>query len=53
MQSASALVSIKVCFVWIPITIYIIGLIIMKFWYLDKEFAGIIEDLKNRAKAAN
>lgn len=48
-QSASALVSIKVCFVWIPIAIYVIGLFIMKSYHLDKEFAGIIEDLKKRA----
>lgn len=33
-QSASALVSIRVCFVWIPIVVYICGLIIMKFWKL-------------------
>ena len=33
-QSASALVSIKICFVWIPIVVYICGLIIMKFWKL-------------------
>lgn len=49
-QSAVALTSIKVCFVWIPIVIYVIGLIIMKFYHLDKEFAGIIEDLQKRAK---
>lgn len=49
-QSASALISIKICFVWIPIIIYSIGLIIMKFYNLDNEFAGIIEDLKKRTK---
>lgn len=47
-QTASALTSIKVCFVWIPIAVYICGLIIMKFWHLDKEFAGIIADLQKR-----
>ena len=47
-QTASALTSIRVCFVWIPIGVYIAGLIIMKFYHLDKEFAGIIEDLKKR-----
>ena len=51
-QSASALVSIRVCFVWIPIVVYICGLIIMKFWKLDKEFDGIIADLKKRAQEA-
>ena len=49
-QSASALVSIKICFVWIPIEVYVCGLIIMKFWKLDKEFDGIIADLKKRAQ---
>lgn len=37
-QIPEALMSIKVCFVWIPIAIYVIGLFIMKFWNLDKEF---------------
>lgn len=48
-QSVSALNSIKLCFVWIPIIIYLIGLGIMGFYHLDQEFAGIIEDLKKRA----
>ena len=47
-QSASALRSIEVCFVWIPIAVYVCGLIIMKFWKLDKEFPQIIADLKSR-----
>ena len=50
-QTASALTSIRVCFVWIPIGVYIAGLIIMKFYHLDKEFVGIIEDLKKRGSA--
>lgn len=49
-QSASALASIKVCFVWIPVAVYLIGLVTMRFYHLDREFDGIIEDLKNRAK---
>lgn len=47
-QTASALTSIRICFVWIPIGVYVAGLIIMKFYHLDKEFAGIIHDLKKR-----
>lgn len=47
-QSASALRSIEICFVWIPIAVYACGLIIMKFWKLDKEFPQIIADLKAR-----
>ena len=49
-QSASALASIRVCFVWIPIAVYVIGLVIMKFWHLDQEFDGILADLKKRAE---
>lgn len=47
-QSVSAIASIKVCFVWIPIAVYVIGLFIMKFYHLDKEFTDIISDLKQR-----
>ena len=47
-QTAAALVSIKICFIWIPIVVYVAGLIIMKFWHLDKEFPGIIADLQKR-----
>lgn len=49
-QTESALTSIKVCFVWIPIIVYVCGLVIMKFYHLDKEFDGIIADLKARAQ---
>ena len=47
-QTASDLTSIKICFVWIPIAVYVCGLIIMKFYHLDKEFDGILADLKAR-----
>lgn len=50
-QTESALASIRICFVWIPVAVYIIGLGIMRFYHLDKEFAGIIEDLRKRGKA--
>lgn len=48
-QTASALASIRVCFVWIPVAVYIAGLVIMKFYHLDREFAGIMKDLKERS----
>ncbi|MDO5405850.1 MAG: MFS transporter [Eubacteriales bacterium] len=51
-QTASALSSIRVCFVWIPIAVYVAGLAIMKFYHLDEEFNGIIADLKARNTAA-
>ena len=47
-QTAEALFSIEICFVWIPIVVYVCGLIIMKFWHLDKEFNGILADLEKR-----
>lgn len=47
-QTAEALFSIEICFVWIPVVVYVCGLIIMKFWHLDKEFSGILADLEKR-----
>ena len=47
-QTASALTSIRICFIWIPVAAYIAQLIIMKFYNLDKEFNGVIEELKKR-----
>lgn len=52
-QTAEALFSIEVCFVWIPIVVYVCGLIIMKFWHLDKEFSGILADLEKRKMEGN
>lgn len=49
-QTGMALQSISICFIWIPILVYIAGLIIMKFYHLDREFEGIVEDLKKRAE---
>lgn len=52
-QTPSALFSIELCFIWIPIIVYILGLIIMKFYYLDKEFPTIIRDLNERVIKQN
>ncbi|MCI7159347.1 MAG: MFS transporter [Flintibacter sp.] len=52
-QTVKALFSIEVCFVWIPIVVYVCGLIIMKFWHLDKEFGGILADLEKRKMEGN
>lgn len=49
-QTSSALFSIRLCFVWIPIAIYVIGLFIMKFYHLDLEFADILKDLRERSQ---
>lgn len=48
-QTVSAITSIKICFVWIPMGVYAAGLVIMQFYHLDKEFDGIMKDLKDRA----
>lgn len=50
-QTSSALFSIEICFVWISIVIYVLGLIIIKFYNLDNEFENIIADLKKRANS--
>jgi len=47
-QSASALSSIRLCFVWIPIGLFVICFIILRFYHLDREFEGIIADLQKR-----
>lgn len=52
-QTAEALFSIEVCFVWIPIAVYVCGLIILKFWHLDQEFSGILADLEKRKTEGN
>lgn len=57
-QSASALFSIRLCFVWIPIGVFVACFVILRFYHLDEEFEGIIADLharaeKNRAVESN
>lgn len=52
-QTAEALFSIEICFVWIPIAVYVCGLIILKFWHLDQEFSGILADLEKRKTEGN
>ncbi|MGL6106002.1 MFS transporter [Romboutsia sp.] len=46
-QSESAIVAIKVCFVYLPIIITILQIIIMSFYKLDKEYPTILEELKS------
>ncbi len=50
-QSASAIFSIKLSFAILPIIIYIAIFVMLQFYKLDKEFDGIIKDLKERANA--
>lgn len=51
-QSASALFSIRLCFIWIPVAVFAACFIIMRFYHLDREFDGIIKELQERAEAA-
>ncbi|MGN1339110.1 MAG: MFS transporter [Oscillospiraceae bacterium] len=52
-QPDSAIAAIQMCFVWIPVIVYAVSFVIMIFYKLDKEFPGIIADLKERAKTGN
>lgn len=47
-QTASALFSVKVAFIIIPCIIYVLIILLMTRYHLDKEFDGIIKDLKKR-----
>lgn len=49
-QSAGAIFSVKLAFAIIPIVIYAVIIILLQGYKLDKEFDGIIEDLKKRAE---
>ena len=51
-QSSSALLAIRLCYTWIPIAIFVICFVILRFYYLDTEFAGILKDLRDRAEKA-
>lgn len=50
-QSAGAVFSVKMAFAIIPIIIYAVIIILLQWYKLDKEFDGIIADLKKRAEA--
>ena len=51
-QSSSALLAIRLCYTWIPIAIFVICFVILRFYHLDTEFAGILKDLRDRAEKA-
>ena len=50
-QPATALSGIRVIFLYVPLFIYAALAIILKFYKLDDEYDGIIEDLKEREGA--
>ncbi|WP_195237652.1 MFS transporter [Romboutsia sp. 1001285H_161024_C4] len=47
-QSDSAIMSIKVCFIYLPIIITVLQIIIMSFYKLDKEYNTILQALNNK-----
>ncbi|EGT2202443.1 xylose transporter, sodium:galactoside symporter family [Clostridioides difficile] len=47
-QSNSAIVSIKACFIYLPIFITILQIIIMFFYKLDKEYSTILNELNTK-----
>lgn len=49
-QSAQAVFSVKLAFAIIPIVIYVVIIVLLQGYKLDREFDGIIEDLKKRAE---
>lgn len=46
-QSASSVMAIKALFIYIPVAVAIFQIVIILFYKLDKEYDGIVEDLKN------
>ena len=48
-QTESAVMSIHLCFAWIPIGIFAACFLILRFYNLDNEFEGILADLQSRA----
>ncbi|NOW06665.1 MFS transporter [Clostridium beijerinckii] len=51
-QSASALLSINTIFIYIPIVVSILQIIVMAFYHLDKEYDSIIEGLNSERSIA-
>lgn len=47
-QSESALTAIKAGYIYVPILLTVIQILVLKFYNLDKEYAGILADLQSR-----
>ncbi len=47
-QSDSAIMAINVCFIYLPIAITVLQIIIMSFYKLDKEYDTILSELRNK-----
>lgn len=46
-RTDSAIMSIHLCFAWIPIGIFAACFLIFRFYNLDNEFEGILADLQS------
>lgn len=47
-QSASAITSIKISYIYVPIILTAIQIIVLVFYHLDEEYDSILEDIKKR-----
>lgn len=47
-QSASAITAIKVSYIYVPIVLTVVQIIVLMFYQLDKEYDSILEDIKKR-----
>ena len=47
-QPASAFIAIRSCYIYIPIILTIIQIIVLTFYHLDREYDSVLDDLKNR-----
>lgn len=49
-QPPSALTAIRICFIYVPIALYVLQIVIMLGYKLDKEYPVILEELERRNK---
>ena len=47
-QSASAISAIKVSYIYVPIILTAVQMVVLAFYHLDKEYNSILEDIKKR-----
>lgn len=51
-QSPSAITAIRICFIYVPIAIYILQIVLVMAYKLDKEYPAMLEELDRRHKSA-
>ena len=49
-QTAGAITAIKVSYIYVPVILTVIQVIVLAFYHLDKEYDSILTDLKSRIK---